>query len=223
MGLHLDHVVVRVRDLDRARAEWSRLGLVATDTGRHPARGTRNAIIRFPDRSFLELITLADREAMARNAPERLAQYEGGPEGAVNWAVRADDLDAEHARLRDLGFPVTAIVDGEGRRDSGKVARWRRFAISEPLFPFVVTYDGPPTSEPSPAGLPASGLARMIVRAPDARRLAGRFREAFGDLAIEVRESPEPWLVGAALRLSSALYVEELPLVPPSGGGEPAR
>lgn len=176
----LDHVIVSVRDLPAAVADWGALGLDATDGGTHPKTGTRNAIVRFPDGSFLELMTIEDRETVRRRAPLLLEMIERHPDGPIDWAVRADDLAAAHAELEARGMRPLEIRSGEGRRDSGKVARWHTFHLREPGLPFVLRYGGPPSSAPSPRGLPVAGLAAVIVQGMDASVLTGRLA-AFGE------------------------------------------
>ena len=43
----IDHVVIAVRDLDRARIGWTRLGFTLTPRGRHLGQGTANYCIMF--------------------------------------------------------------------------------------------------------------------------------------------------------------------------------
>jgi len=175
----LDHVVVGVHDLPRATEDWRNLGLVATDGGSHPKRGTRNAIVRFPDQSFLELMGVADREKLGTTAPAVLEMLEHHPDGAINWALRTDDVTTAHDELARKRLPVGAVRDGLGQRDSGKIARWRMFQVDEPGFPFVLQYAGPPTADPPEDGLPVRGLAAAIVQAISADALARRLAAAF--------------------------------------------
>lgn len=231
---HLDHIIVGVRDLEAAAADWRALGLVATDGGTHPQGGTRNAIVRFPDRSFLELMTVVDPEAVARRSPSFLALLEQHPDGPISWAVRTDDIAAAHASIAARGFRVGPIRDGVGERDSGRVARWRTFHVDEAGFPFVLAYDGPPTSEPSADGLPVRGLAAAIVQAISAPAFAERFARAFdatlddgrvvfdgGEAIVAEEPRGHPGVVGAELLLDNerraATYLRERD-VPASDG-----
>ncbi len=220
MGYALDHVIVGVRDLAAAAADWRALGLVATDGGSHPKRGTRNAIVRFPDSSFLELITIDDRETFLAGRPQAsgmLALLEQHPEGAISWALRTDKVAAAREDVIRAGFSAGALWKGEGRRDSGKVATWRTFSIEEPAFPFVLQYDGPPTSGPAPDALPIAGIAAAIVQGVSAASLADRLARAFGRRdadgrvrfasgeAVVVDEPREhPGVVGVELLVSDA-------------------
>jgi hypothetical protein len=213
----LDHVVVAVRDLPQAVEDWRALGLDATDGGTHPKRGTRNALVRFPDRSFLELIAVEDRALVRESAPALLAMMELHPDGAISWALRTDDVESSRRELATKDFRVGPLLLGEGRRDSGKVARWRTFSIEEAAFPFVLQYDGPPTAEPSLRGLSITGIAAAIVQGVSAAALADRLARAFGDPDADgrvrfasgeavVAEEPRehPGVVGAELLVTDA-------------------
>jgi hypothetical protein len=174
----LDHVIVAVRDLARARSDWESCGLVATDSGAHPQVGTRNALVRFLDGSFLELMEIEDRQKLSSYAPALLEQLERSFDGPFSWALRTDDIEGARASLAIAGFDVLPIWPGEGQRDSGRVARWRSLHIREPGFPFLVQYDTEPTSRPSPRSLPVRGLGAVLLSGP--ARVLTRLREAFG-------------------------------------------
>src|SRR5439155_20766639 len=55
-SLQLDHLVIRVHDLDQAVKDFTALGFTVTLGGEHPGWGSRNALIPFADGSYLELI-----------------------------------------------------------------------------------------------------------------------------------------------------------------------
>jgi hypothetical protein len=170
----LDHVIVHVADLEAAIADWRALGLEPTDGGFHPTIGTRNAIVRFPDRTFLELLTIEDREKVREFAPAMLAFAELHPDGPIYWCVRTDDIVSAADAVRGAGLKAGEIREGRGVRDSGKIARWRTLIIEEPAFPFLIEYAGPPTSEPAPSALPISGLDAVIVQGVSASALTER-------------------------------------------------
>lgn len=216
VSFSLDHLIVHVRDLEAATEEWRALGLEATDGGSHPI-GTRNSIVRFPDATFLELLTIADRERVREKAPRMLAFAELHPDGPMHWALRTDDLAAARRALEEAGVKLGPTYDGEGRRSSGKVARWRSCQIEEPAFPFLVEYAGPPTSAPSERGVPARGLAAAIVQGVNGPALADRLARAFGPLRADGRiqldrgeivvvEEPNqhPGVIGAELLVDDA-------------------
>jgi hypothetical protein len=175
----LDHVVVGVHDLAQATADWRALGLIATDGGSHPKQGTRNAIVRFRDRSFLELMGVEDREKLGASSSAFLQLLEHHPDGAISWALRTDDIAKARDELAKKGLNVSVLREGLGQRDSGKIARWRTFQVQEPGFPFVLQYAGAATADPADDGLPVQGVTAAIVQAISGAALARRLAEAF--------------------------------------------
>lgn len=96
----IDHVVIGVRDLDGARARWSRLGFTPTARGRHLGQGTANYCLMFA-RDYLELLGVVEPEGEA--AP--LQQFVARREGAMAIAFAPDGpLDEVAAALAALGL-----------------------------------------------------------------------------------------------------------------------
>ena len=56
-GFQLDHVVIKVNDLEGAMADYEALGFSVVVGGEHLAWGSRNALIPFKDGTYLELIS----------------------------------------------------------------------------------------------------------------------------------------------------------------------
>src|SRR5260221_5584699 len=94
----LDHVIVAVRDLERARMNWTRLGFTLTPRGRHLGQGTANYCIMFA-RDYLELLGFAERDEYAT----RLENFLGRRDGATAVAfVPASDTDNSRVALAAL-------------------------------------------------------------------------------------------------------------------------
>ncbi len=72
----IDHVIVGVRDLERARAGWSRLGFTLSPRGRHIGQGTGNYCIMFAS-DYIELLGIIDPSDFVQNLDAFLAQREG--------------------------------------------------------------------------------------------------------------------------------------------------
>src|SRR5258708_26057828 len=71
-GRAIDHVVLAVRDLDRAAARYEQLGFTLTPRASHDDRmGTSNRLAQFRGKSFIELLEV-DR-------PDRLAPHDFSP------------------------------------------------------------------------------------------------------------------------------------------------
>ncbi len=119
-GRAIDHIVLAVRDLDRAAATYEGLGFTLTPRARHEDRmGTSNRLAQFAGRNFIELLEV-DR-------PDRLAPHdlEGEPpffsfgdhnrlaaaerEGMSMLVFASDDARADVERFRDAGLRASSF------------------------------------------------------------------------------------------------------------------
>jgi catechol 2,3-dioxygenase-like lactoylglutathione lyase family enzyme len=136
MLLGIDHLVILVRDLAQATADYTELGFAVTPGGTHADGATHNALVGFADGTYLELIAFLDPE-LTQSHPwwPRLAQGEG----LVDFALRSDDLAGDAERWRAQGLPVEGPQDGGRKRPDGQELRWRgvRFGVQSVL-PFAI-------------------------------------------------------------------------------------
>lgn len=93
----VDHVVIAVKDLDTAIAQYEALyGMPVSERGEPPGAGFTNAYFRFGD-TFIELISpISDQGPVAK----RLASSGDGP---YLVAMRVDDIQQTLADLRGKG------------------------------------------------------------------------------------------------------------------------
>jgi catechol 2,3-dioxygenase-like lactoylglutathione lyase family enzyme len=103
----IDHVVVLVRDLDGARAQYERLGFTVAPRGLHPPEhGTANHTVML-EREYLELLgvmTPTPTNGHWRHGLER-------GEGAVALALQTPSADAVVAEMAGAGVTLEAPVD----------------------------------------------------------------------------------------------------------------
>jgi hypothetical protein len=95
--LGIDHVIVGVRDLGRARMVWTRLGFTLTPRGRHLGQGTANYCIMFAA-DYIELLGIVERDDLVQRLDLFLARREGPMAAAF---ALADTPAAVRARLRE--------------------------------------------------------------------------------------------------------------------------
>ena len=116
----IDHVIVAVRDLEKGRADWTRLGFVPTPRGRHVGQGTANYCLMF-GRDYLELLGFAEPDEQSERLRAFLERREGpmrvafAPSGSVEEAARAiASLGLHPGEPRALGrrleLPEGAVV-----------------------------------------------------------------------------------------------------------------
>ena len=105
----IDHLVLCVRDLDRAREFYGRLGFALTPPARHPF-GTGNSLVQFGERSFLELLTLLDANAVPPTRPGFFnfgaynRDFLARQEGCSMLVLESSDAKAEARAWRAAGL-----------------------------------------------------------------------------------------------------------------------
>lgn len=106
---HIDHIVVAVRDLDRAADVYRSLGFQVGSRNRHPW-GTENRIIQFGS-SFVELITVGDDARRIEPHQERgfsfgafVRDYLRNREGIAMLVLSSADAVADAARFAEQGI-----------------------------------------------------------------------------------------------------------------------
>lgn len=222
-----DHLVIAVRDLDRASEAYRRLGFDVRPGGRNPGRGTHNAIIRFGV-AYLELLSIEDAALARAHAPsgQELHDYlERNVGGAVGWVVQSDAIEADADRADTAGFVgMRRPVAMRRTRPDGRELAWRLLIPTEPAFrrpwPFLIQWDTtdaerlaiePPGDHPN--GANGVGEVAVAVRnLPDAVRL---YRDQLG-LAIEPL-GPSASLAASQARARLAGF--DLRLLAPIGDG----
>lgn len=97
--LGIDHLIVGVRDLEAARAQYARLGFNSTPRGRHVGWGTANYCIMFEE-DYLELLGIVDPAQFTN----RLDLFLESREGLLGVALATDDPQATHDAWAQAGL-----------------------------------------------------------------------------------------------------------------------
>lgn len=174
----LDHLIVGVRDLDAAAADYAKLlGRAPSWRGAHPGQGTANALFRL-ENTYLELLAAQGEGPLGATLRARL---ETRGEGPIGFALRTDDADALAIALRERGLAASDPVAGEGRdAATGAVRRWKNvlipdLAASRGIFVFGIEHLSPLDALPlvatrGAADAAITGIDHLVVRtqAPDA-------------------------------------------------------
>lgn len=191
MLTRLDHVVILVRDLELASADYQSLGFAVTPGGEHADGLTRNALVPFQDGTYLELVSFLDPEDPTDNVWgwRRFHPHDG----LIDYCAASDDLDAEIGRLASLGFWVEGPDDGGRRLPDGTNIRWRSARIRQEgrVFPFLIedltprelrVPGGPETDHPNGA----TGVSGLEISA-QGRESAATLLAALADTHPPVR------------------------------------
>jgi len=106
----IDHLVIAVRDLDKARATWQRLGFTLTPEGVHPF-GTKNSLVQL-EGGFLELVAIND-PATIPPATDRFFSFSSfvrdfiaRQDGMAMAALKSDDPNIDFADFASRGLPA---------------------------------------------------------------------------------------------------------------------
>jgi hypothetical protein len=203
----VDHLVYATPDLEASVEELAgRLGVRAAPGGRHPAWGTRNALLALGERTYLEI--LGPDLGKPRHSAPRLWKVDELPAPRLlTWAARAEQLPDLARRARQACIELGEVQGGRRRRPDGTLLSW---TLTDPsrlgadgILPFFIDWG----DTPHPAGTAPRGLELRALRAehPEASRVREELR-VFG-LELQVEAAPAPALVA---RLSTPLGEREL-------------
>jgi hypothetical protein len=168
----IDHLVVAVRSLPEGIAEFERLtGVKATIGGKHPGRGTENALVSLGGGRYFEII-----------APQEGAQLSAMDEPMrgldrlhiINWAVKLNDVDAAARALKGAGFETTPPQPGSRVTPSGERLEWTTLGLADraiAMAPFFIRWS-PATKHPSTTAPGGCDLTRLTITGPQSDRLA---------------------------------------------------
>ena len=113
----IDHLVLCVNDLDKARDHYARLGFLLTPTAHHPF-GTANSLVQF-DGCFLELLTVAEPGKIAGHDGRKFSfgafnrDYLEKGEGLSMLVFEGHDARADQREFVQKGLPDHEVFDFE--------------------------------------------------------------------------------------------------------------
>ena len=184
LDVGLDHLILRVDRLDRGIAAFTALtGVTPKIGGRHPGRGTENALVSLGAGHYLELLAPVVPDSTAKDTgPAKLVP--GG------WALHTRMLDDLIGVLRGAKFEVTAPQPGSRRTPDGTLLEWRAASSGGPgleAAPFFIEW-GASTAHPSTTSPGGCRLAMLELSVPEPARLQELFK-AVG-YTLELRRGP---------------------------------
>jgi Glyoxalase-like domain len=165
----IDHLVYATPDVDLTVADLAeRLGVRAAAGGRHPGRGTRNALIGLGPRCYLEIVG-PDAEQPVPAKPRWFLIDELREARLVAWAAAAE-LDESRA----------GVLCGSRQRPDGQLLSWRFTGPVAGVMPFFIDWG----KGPHPADLLPREVRLLELR------LEHPEPAAFGKLGFTVHAGP---------------------------------
>ncbi|WP_173934522.1 VOC family protein [Chelativorans sp. Marseille-P2723] len=143
MNLPFDHVVTLVHDLEKAAADFTRLGFTVLERADLNAShgSTVFRFISLADGSYILLTAFSSPEAMSKH---RLGPCLEAGEGHADWSFTVGDANALAAELKQAGFPISGPVEVANVVEGGH--KWGldllmlgRGAGGDHALPFVVS------------------------------------------------------------------------------------
>lgn len=185
---HIDHVTVAGSNLQRMQSGLSALGIATVYGGAHLNHATEMSLVSFPDGSYLELMGLQPRADPKAIDAQPWAKFLRGNAGPTAWALREKDIDAEVARLKTAGIPVSAPERSGRVRPDGVQLEWETSNVGDGargvFFPFLIHDFTPRDQRAFPEGKPVTrdfrGVSRVVIAVHDLDTAVNRYRQAFG-------------------------------------------
>jgi hypothetical protein len=180
--LTVDHALFAWPDHEEVLAACEAVGLDPTFGGVHDGGETQNALVAFPDGSYLELMTPTD----PGTEPDRWAGIVDHWCGPEHWCIRAD-VRALLGRTIAAGAPVDGPHPGSRERPDGTRVEWVTGSYGPPhlrgVLPFAIT-DRTPQGYRIPDGAvtdgPLTGVAEVLVGVESIEGATEWFRRLHG-------------------------------------------
>ena len=188
----VDHFVYATPDLNRGVEEIEKLlGVRAIAGGRHPGRGTRNALVALGPTAYLEILA---------PDPEQPPPQESRPFGLdglkesklVAWFVKGRDLERLRSEAVRKGVPLGEVKSGSRQRPDGVHLSWHytdpSVRVADGIVPLFIDWG----DSPHPAHTAAKGATLISLRAEhsDVRAVREMLRRLGIDLQVKEGQSP---------------------------------
>jgi catechol 2,3-dioxygenase-like lactoylglutathione lyase family enzyme len=184
MILGVDHILIAVEDLDKARDLYVGLGFEVLYGGKHELAGTHNALIPLSDGSYLELVGVADASLAPRFPFSRqvLAALERSNRFAA-FALETNDYNQDVQAIRDRGLAIVKAAPGGRLRPDGERVSWWTAHPEDLRLPFLIE-DLTPRLLRVPAVSEGIGLSahmgRVEIGAADLQASITSYMQLFG-------------------------------------------
>jgi len=169
----IDHLVYAAPDLAAGIEKVEKLlGVKAVPGGQHPGGGTRNALIRLGELTYLEIIG-PDPDQPKPLQARRFGIDDLTSSRMVTWAVKGKDLDALVRNAKQHGVDLGQVQSGSRRRPDGVLLAWRLTVSptlnADGIVPFFI--DWGTTQHPASTLHKACTLLSLRAEHTDAKRV----------------------------------------------------
>ena len=188
----VDHLVYATPDLNRGVEEIEKLlGVRAIAGGRHPGRGTRNALVALGPTAYLEILA-PDPEQPPPQEPRPFGLDGLKESKLVAWFVKGRDLERLRSEAVRKGVPLGEVKSGSRQRPDGVHLSWHytdpSVRVADGIVPLFIDWG----DSPHPAHTAAKGATLISLRAEhsDVRAVREMLRRLGIDLQVKEGQSP---------------------------------
>lgn len=222
-----DHLIIAVRDLDVAEADYTRiLGRAPSWRGAHPQAGTANVLYRLGN-MYLELLAPVGEGFFATGVTQHLDR---SGEGIFGIVLGVENADAAAVGLRERGYRPSEPQPGSGVDErTGAVRAWRNVYLAPDetrgLFMFLIEHQSPADALPVAAltdeaseFAAVDSLDHVVVMTPDPEACKALFGDVLG-IRLALDHSKPEWGVrqlffrtgGVTIEVVASLNPEKQP------------
>ena len=138
----LDHLIIAVQDLDEAEENYKKIfGILPVWKGIHKELGTANVIFNFKN-TYFELLS-ANGDGLGADLVNNQLKENG--EGMLGLVLGTKDINSTAAILKDKGFPISEVSNGEGKNSqNNEIRKWKNIflplELTRGIFSFIIQH-----------------------------------------------------------------------------------
>ena len=195
MTSKLDHLIIAVSDLDKAKKNYNKVfGIDSVWRGEHKNLGTANVIFNFKN-TYFELLA-SNGVGIGADFVDQTLEESG--EGLIGSVFGSKDIEATAASIKNKGFLLGDISNGEGiNLKNNEVRKWKNLFLPPELTRGIFTF----IIEHTEGTLPMSNyldsatinkLDHVVINTNDADGLIDIYRDVF-NIRLALDKVIEHW------------------------------
>ncbi|MGQ7793630.1 VOC family protein [Faunimonas sp. B44] len=189
--LAIDHILWAVPDLEEGIETLEKIsGVRAVVGGRHPGRGTRNALASLGEDAYLEVISVDPDQSLENNLGATINAMQHA--GLFTFAVQCPNLEELGNAATAGGLPFRGPEDWSRKQPDGHELHWR-LAFTEGtkfghLLPFYIDWLN--SRHPSRTAARGLSLLEFEVAHPEREELASIYKHLGIDVLVRRSDRP---------------------------------
>ena len=191
----LDHIILAVEDLNEAEKNYKKIfGIEPVWRGEHKELGTANVIFNLKN-TYLELLS-SNGEGLGAALVNHYLEKDG--EGLIGIVFGTNDLNEVASSIKDKGFNVAEITEGEGTNsDESEIRKWKNLflppELTRGLFSFIIEHtEGNLPSNKPVIQSSVTKLDHVVINTNDADGFIEIYKNVYG-LRLALDKTIEAW------------------------------